>query len=325
MDLNEALSRAEPDANTGAAGEFVIDSDLRTISIPAGFGSLGVESDDDVRRLKFRLPKMYGEFDLSEFDIRINYVNAGGQTDIYLVDDKAVDGDSITFSWLAGRTATKYKGSTRFIVCFKKSGSDGMIQREFNTTVAALPVLEGLEGTEAVVQQTPDIVEEILKIKGSFVLADNLTTTEAGKALDARQGQLLNAAQTAINTTISNLSDRLKGKTLYESAGFSYAENGKVALLDDVGKYGAVDIHYYCQSNSGVLPSASYYVRRVPVMGGAVKTNLIGQQFLYESMLGVSIEGSTLSTLNFYRRAITDNTFDRTYPQLYVYKIVGYA
>lgn len=241
MDLNEALNRAEPDANAGAAGEFVIDSDLRTISIPAGFGSLGVESDDDVRRLKFRMPKMYGEFDLSEFDIRINYTNAGGQTDIYLVEDKAVDGDSIAFSWLAGRTATKYKGDTRFIVCLKKTGSDGVIRREFNTTVAALPVLEGLEGTEAVVQQNPDIVEEILKIKGSFALADNLTTTEPGKALDARQGQLLNAAQTDINTTIGNLSDRcdnLRSDMLYVQSngvdgGQSFGKNFLYVDLDN--------------------------------------------------------------------------------------------
>lgn len=241
MDLNEALSRAEPDTNTGAAGEFVIDSDLRTISIPAGFGSLGVESDDDVRRLKFRLPKMYGEFDLSEFDIRVNYTNAGGQTDIYLVGDKAVDGDSITFSWLAGRTATKYKGSTRFIVCLKKSGSDGVIQQEFNTTVAALPVLEGLEGKDAVVQQNPDIVEEILKIKESFALADNLTTTEPGKALDARQGQLLNVAQTDINKTITNLADRCN--TLHSDMLYTHA-NGLDGGQTFGGDFLNIDIHF---------------------------------------------------------------------------------
>jgi hypothetical protein len=37
------------------------------------------------------------------------------------------------------------------------------VVQEFNTTVYSLPVLEGLETTEAVIQQNPDIIEEILQ------------------------------------------------------------------------------------------------------------------------------------------------------------------
>ena len=55
---------------------LTIDNDLRTITIPPGITNIGVESDDGVHRLHFRMPRQYGEFDLSEFDIRINYLNA---------------------------------------------------------------------------------------------------------------------------------------------------------------------------------------------------------------------------------------------------------
>lgn len=161
MTLEEALAAATVD-DTSEDRVLVIDSDLRTIEIPGTVKNLGVESDDDVHRLYFQMPKIYGEFDLSEFDIRINYKN-GNIGDVYAVEDKNADGDVITFSWLVGRNAVRTKGTTQFIVCLKKSDSSGVVQQEFNTTVASLNVLEGLETTEQVVQENTDIIEQILK------------------------------------------------------------------------------------------------------------------------------------------------------------------
>lgn len=139
-----------------------IDNDLRTIIVPSGLQTVGVESDEDVRRLNFQMPKQYHEVDLSEFNIRINFMNANNQGDVYAVTDKQVSGDNITFSWLVGRNALAYRGSIRFIVCLKKTDAEGVVQQEFNTTVAQLTVLEGLETTEAVVAENPDIIEQIL-------------------------------------------------------------------------------------------------------------------------------------------------------------------
>lgn len=161
MTLEEALAAATVD-DTSENRVIVIDSDLRTIEIPGAIKNLGVESDDDVNRLHFQMPKTYGEFDLSTFDIRINYKN-GNIGDVYAVEDKAIEGDVITFSWLVGRNAVRTKGATQFIVCLKKSDASGVVQQEFNTTVASLNVLEGLETTEQVVQENTDIIEQILK------------------------------------------------------------------------------------------------------------------------------------------------------------------
>lgn len=139
-----------------------IDNDLRTITIPSGLQTVGVESDEDVRRLNFQMPKQYHEVDLSEFNIRINFMNANNGGDSYAVTDKQVSGDNITFSWLVGRNALAYRGNIRFIICLKKADAEGVVQQEFNTTVATLSVLEGLETTEAVVAENPDIIEQIL-------------------------------------------------------------------------------------------------------------------------------------------------------------------
>ena len=141
---------------------LIIDKDLRIITIPSSVKNLGVESDDDVLRLKFSMPRMYGDVDLSDFSIYINYMNAKNTGDIYVVDDKTIADDTITFSWLVGRVALAYKGNVRFIVCMKKHDGDSNVIQEYNTTIASLPVLEGLETGETVIQQNPDIIEMLL-------------------------------------------------------------------------------------------------------------------------------------------------------------------
>ncbi len=156
MENNPELYAADPEEIC------VIDNDLRTITVPSSIQTVGVESDEDVRRLYFQMPKQYHEVNLSEFDIRINFMNANNQGDVYAVTDKQVTGDNITFSWLVGRNALAYRGNIRFIVCLKKTDAEGVVQQEFNTTVATLSVLEGLETTEVVVAENPDIIEQIL-------------------------------------------------------------------------------------------------------------------------------------------------------------------
>ena len=164
---------------------IVINDDLRTMQIPDSITLLGVESDDDVNKIPFQMPKEYCGYDLSTFEARINYLNANNEGDIYIVDDLAVDGDDpslMTFTWLVGRTACKYKGDTKFIVCLKKFAADGSgdVVQEFNTTVYSLPVLKGLETVDAVVQQNADIIEQILQQihEAGLINPDNYYTKE---------------------------------------------------------------------------------------------------------------------------------------------------
>lgn len=108
------------------------------------------------------MPKTYKGLDLSEFAIRINYMNANNVGDTYAVDDSEISGENIVFTWTVGRVACMYKGNTKFIVCLKKKDASGNVLKEFNTSLTSLPVLEGLETTEAVVAENPDIIEQIL-------------------------------------------------------------------------------------------------------------------------------------------------------------------
>lgn len=208
MELEEALAQADVYAEETEV--CTIDNDLRTITIPSGLQTVGVESDEDVRRLNFQMPKQYGEVDLSEFNIRINFMNANNSGDVYAVTDKAVSGDNITFSWLVGRNALAYRGSIRFIVCLKKADAKGVVQQEFNTTVAQLTVLEGLETTEQVIQENPDIIEQIL------ARLDELEENGGGGGTPGKDGVgISNIAKTGTAGLVDTYTITLTNNTTY--------------------------------------------------------------------------------------------------------------
>ena len=211
---DELLAQMEAEVlSTPAENRFIVDNNLRTITVPGSITVLGVEHDDDVHRLYFQIPKMYGEFDLSEFDIRINYVNAADKPDTYPVDDKETSGDNITFSWLVGRTAFEKMGDVKFNICLRKTDSDGVVVKEFNTTIATLPpVLEGLETTELIVQQNPDVIESILQRLG--VLEESGGGGGTSDYSDLENKPQLNGITLEGNKTLDDIGAQPKGNYL---------------------------------------------------------------------------------------------------------------
>ena len=120
---------------------------------------------------------MYYDCDLSTFNIYINYMNAKKEGDLFKVLPEKVRevGDNLEFDWIVGRNAVAYKGTVIFNVCMKKGSMQPdeedpsqeifVVDQEFNTTVANLPVLEGLETGEEVAQEYADFImqwEEML-------------------------------------------------------------------------------------------------------------------------------------------------------------------
>lgn len=197
----------------------VIDSDMRIIDIPEQFKVLGVENDKDVKVMQFRMPKVYKGTDLSAFNISVNYQNARGTKDRYVVTDKKVSGDQIEFSWTVGKTATVYRGDTRFIVCMRLIGSDGVIKKEFNTTLATMTVLEGLEVDNPVIEQEEkDIIAQLLQIvddkSKEAVQAVTAEGTKQIKAVqDAAKEAVKDAAQDAVEETVQESIDTITTET----------------------------------------------------------------------------------------------------------------
>lgn len=123
-----------------------IDSNLRKITLPGNEKILGVYHDKNVTRKHFKMPRYYQDNDMSEFSIKVNYVNEDKETDCYAVDDLAVtDEDYITFSWLVGATACRVPGMVGFVICFTKVDEESSITQEYNTELAVGKVLDGCE------------------------------------------------------------------------------------------------------------------------------------------------------------------------------------
>ena len=176
MTLEEALAAATVDDGTETA-YCTVDDDTRLVTIPDKYKKLGVESDEKAKRVWFRFPKLVGNngVDLSAIGVRINFRNANGDGDIYIVEDLTTDGDYVTFSWELTRKVTAYKGQVSFIVCAVKSATDGTIKNEWNTTLnKECEVLEGLEVTEQIAQENPDIIEYILANLGGSVSSEEI-------------------------------------------------------------------------------------------------------------------------------------------------------
>lgn len=136
-----------------------VDLDSRRIIIPKNISVLGVESDDETRVLHFQIPRYYCEIDLSEFDIRVIYRNAINEGDLYLVIDPVIEDDLIKFDWTVGRHAFAKAGDVKFSISLRDV-FEGIVRREFNTTFATLPVLNGLEPDESLLNAVYDYIEQ---------------------------------------------------------------------------------------------------------------------------------------------------------------------
>lgn len=176
--IEELLSQNSEETYADIGIEYcTVDDDTRMVTVPDKYKKLGVESDEKAKRIWFRFPKLVGNngVDLSAIGVRVNFRNANGEGDIYIVEDLTTDGDYVTFSWELTRKVTAYKGNVSFVVCAVKSNTDGMTKNEWNTALnKECEVLEGLEVTEQIEQEKPDIIEYILANLGGSVSVEEI-------------------------------------------------------------------------------------------------------------------------------------------------------
>ena len=143
---------------------LVIDPHTRAITVPQSELVFGVESDLQSESKYFRCPRYVGNnLDLASCFIRVNFRNANGEIDGYLVEDVSATEEYITFSWVLSSKVTAYKGQIAFVVCAYRPTNSNRITTEWNTTVAMATVLEGLEpDTSTVEAETSDVVAQLI-------------------------------------------------------------------------------------------------------------------------------------------------------------------
>lgn len=162
MNVDEVLAKMDTlDANEKEI-QYIIDENLRVISIPPLGVVIGVEGDKDVNSVKFKMVRYYKGIDLSKFEIRINFANANGDLSYYTVKNLTVTDDTLTFEWLVGYLVTQYKGTVRFIVrMITTDASTGEVQQAFDTTIGEARSLEGLLVDVPTDEKVYDIVAQL--------------------------------------------------------------------------------------------------------------------------------------------------------------------
>lgn len=174
----------------------------RVLNIPDELQTIGVENDNNVERIYFEIPRYFDEVnDLSEFNFYINYLNANQEPNQYHCTDVEVEGDNVVFSWLTSKNVYAYRGIVRFIVYAVATDN-----RKWNTTVAELNVLEGLETEGQIIDNNPDIINELINLQEQFEEA--LDTIEQQQSTIEAQQSTISSQQTTITNQQNKITEQ---------------------------------------------------------------------------------------------------------------------
>lgn len=304
-----------------------IDAKTRVIFVPSTIVVGGVQSDKNAERIKFSCPKIVGDnLDLSKFSVRINFENVSSVDfnvsikDQYICDDVAVDGENVTFSWLIGRNAARYMGTVRFIVCAVKTDSDSNISVEWNTTIAEVPVLEGIEIDQPQIgQEEKDVINQLLELTKntsaeaiqnvnsakeqaikdiqSVSQPDTTLTIEGGLAEAKATGEAIGSLKEDITASSNEMYKKEEREIAVEPSDYNLLEN-KVAYID---------------TNNEIMTyeNANAYVMHKNVISGE-KYRILSQTHGSVNTLLYAICDSNGKVINSEKMGVSANTYITT-------------
>lgn len=162
---------------------IVVHPGTRQFNVPGADLVFGVEADSGSEIKHFQCPRFVGNnVDVANSFVRINYRNANGEMDFYLVDDMTVDGDNVHFSWVLAPRVTAYKGQVKFVMCVV--GPD--LKIKWHTAMGTGQVHEGLEPDQSHVEdETADVVAALIAMVDAQTVAVKNTGTEQVAAVKA--------------------------------------------------------------------------------------------------------------------------------------------
>lgn len=325
----DLLMNAKEDVNLLSEQSDIctIDAKTRIIFVPSTIVVGGVQSDKNAERIKFSCPKIVGDnLDLSKFSVRINFENVSSVDfnvsikDQYICDDVAVDGENVTFSWLIGRNAARYMGTVRFIVCAVKTDSDSNISVEWNTTIAEVPVLEGIEIDQPQIgQEEKDVINQLLELTKntsaeaiqnvnsakeqaikdiqSVSQPDTTLTIEGGLAEAKATGEAIGSLKEDITATSNELYKKEEREIAVEPSDYNLLEN-KVAYID---------------TNNEIMTyeNANAYVMHKNVISGE-KYRILSQTYGSVNTLLYAICDSNGKVINSEKMGVSPNTYITT-------------
>ena len=149
--------------------EHVVISKDRTVSVPASLMKIGIQYDHKVNKITFDCPRYPDEdpsIDMSGMQIFINYMlsdkTLGASEGINVCVDPENE-EIMHFDWQITNAITKVKGVLSALVCVKQMDSDGNEIYHWNSDLfQKFSVGEGMECSEVVAEENPDVIAQIL-------------------------------------------------------------------------------------------------------------------------------------------------------------------
>lgn len=189
--IDEIFNAMADEAAEAGHEYLIIDPEARTITVPESERIFGVTGDELADRKYFMCPRYVGDgLDLAGMFLQVNFRNANGEEDGYLVEDVETHGEYITFSWQLWPKVCLYKGAIQFGVCADLPNTTDRKMPDWNTTMANGEVLEGLHPDVGDVEaETSDVVTQLR--------AETAAQTAAVEATGAAQVEVVEAAGAA--------------------------------------------------------------------------------------------------------------------------------
>lgn len=219
---------------------ITVNPTTRQFTIPGSDMTFGVTADAGSEVKYFQCPRYVGnKLDIAGSFVRINYRNANGEIDSHLIEDLAVDGDNVMFSWELSPKVTAYKGQVRFVMCV--TGPDTKVA--WHTTLGTGIVLEGLEPDYTVIQAgTSDVLAQLLALVERQTKAVEDVGAEWVRNVQSEGTDQIIAVQAAAGnaqaTAVAEI--EAKGKNVRESIPDDYTALGNAVDSLTRGRAGAI-------------------------------------------------------------------------------------
>ena len=207
IDLDKQFAELADTSAEDSTCDFVIDEDLRIIAIPERGVVLGVEGDKDANRIRFRMNKTWRGYDMSKFDLRINYQNANGDKNYYTVTSKHTEGNAVVFDWIVAEDAVAYQGDVFFIVVGLIT-TGGMVNCAFHTTLGKAKCPEGpVVDTKTDISEIRDFMATLkaeVEAYGQTFVNAAAASAKAAKASETTAASSASAAKTSETNSVAS-------------------------------------------------------------------------------------------------------------------------
>lgn len=151
--------------------EHIVVGTDRVIKVPESLKRIAVQHDHNMETVTFDCPRYWDGIDMSKMKVLINYVRADGKLGSYKAENVTIDESDDTimhFTWTITRNVSDEDGSIAFLVCTRKTDSEGNEENHWSTELNKdLYVSPGLDCHESIAEMYPDVITYILEQLGS--------------------------------------------------------------------------------------------------------------------------------------------------------------